>query len=433
MKIDLVPINSIKPYEKNPRKNDDAVARVTQSLRQFGFRQPIVVDKDNIIVVGHTRYRAAIDLGLTQVPVHVSDLSPADTKAYRIADNRSNQDASWDWRLLGEELAELNSDIFKTLLSKDEIDRALFIFEDAEGLNHEDAIPDNVTYRSKLGDVWVCGNHKVICGDSTKAQTYIDLMGTEVADIMWTDPPYGVDYKQTTGPNANLKRYSENHNKTRIANDDMSHDQLTAFLTDVMQTVKTYVKPGGVFYVTFSDKQALAFSIVMGSDGWSLRQNLIWVKNAPSFSRMDYNSRAEPILYGWREGAGHYFCGDFTKNTVWDHREDLHKLTKQQLIDHLEKYDGVFDYKKPSKSPLHPTTKPVGLIKEHLENSSLSGEIMIDPFGGSGSSLIACENTSRHARLVELEPKYVDTIVKRWQDHTGKKAVHAVTGDEWGA
>jgi DNA modification methylase len=388
MKIEIADINSIKPYENNPRKlSDKAIETVAMSLKEYGFRQPIVVDKDRIIVVGHTRFRASKKLGFKEVPITIADnLTPEQINAYRIADNRTSEESEWDNELLKMELKELDLKDFNlelTGFNEDQLNSLLF--EEKQGLTDENAVPELPEEPiSKLGDIWKMGNHKLICGDSTILTTLEKIFGDSKADLLMTDPPYNVDYEsKSTG--------------MKIQNDNKSDDDFLQFLTDAFNNAAINLKLGCSFYIFHSDWFGLEFRQSIKNSDLELKQNLIWQKNALVMGRQDYQWQHEPCLYGWKRGSSHSWYSDRKQTTI-------------------------IKFDKPTKSKLHPTMKPVGLIEYLIKNSSKQEDIILDPFLGSGTTLMACEKQSRICYGVELDPKYCDVIVKRWEDFTGKKA-----------
>jgi DNA modification methylase len=393
MNVEHWPTGQPIPYARNPRSNDSAVAKVKASIKEFGFRQPIVVDKDGVIVVGHTRHKVAIELGITEVPVVVaSDLTPAQVKAYRLADNRTNEEATWIDDLLALELDELKLsefDLALTGFSDDELSAYSALAGSTQnGLTDDDVCPEPpVIPKSKLGDIWILGNHSLMCGDSTATTDVQRLMDGEKADTVWTDPPYNVAYEGKT------------KDALRIENDSMDEDAFRQFLKDAFTSALAATKAGGAIYVAHADMQGHNFRLAFLAAGWSLRSCLVWAKNSLVLGRGDYQWRHEPILYGWAPGAAHEWHSDRKQTTV-------------------------LEFDRPSRSAEHPTMKPVALIEYCLGNSCLPGQRVLDLFGGSGSTLIACEKTARKARLMEIDPKYCDVILKRWQDFTGKQAVH---------
>jgi DNA modification methylase len=389
MKIEIVDINTIKPYENNPRKlKDSAIEKVAKSIKEFGFRQPIVVDKEKIIVVGHTRYRASKKLGLTNVPITIADnLTPEQINAYRIADNRTNEEAEWDIELLKTELKDLqlkDFDLDLTAFDEDELNN--FLFEEKEGLTDEDAVPETPEEPiTKLGDIWKLGKHKLICGDSTILNNYEKLFKENKADLLMTDPPYNVDYEGKT------------KEKLTIQNDSKNDDDFLQFLTDAFNNCAINLKLGASFYIFHSDWYGLEFRQSIKKSELELKQNLIWAKNSMVMGRQDYQWQHEPCLYGWKKGSSHSWYSDRKQTTI-------------------------IKYDRPTQSKLHPTMKPVGLIEYLIKNSSKQEDVVLDPFLGSGTTLIACEKQSRICYGVELDPKYCDVIVKRWEQFTGKKA-----------
>lgn len=425
MEINTVPIQNIKPYEKNPRKNDEAVAKVAASIKEFGFRQPIVADRNGIIIAGHTRYKAAVKIGLKEIPVlYASDLTDAQVKAYRLADNKTAEYSTWDLDLLLSELAEL-----------DEInyDMAQFGFEmDSKTAKDDDfdleaAIDAAGPPTTKPGDIWTLGRHRLICGDSTKPATIRSLMAGSKADIYITDPPYNVDYEGSTA------------DKLKIANDNMSGSVFKKFLTDAFTAADSVIKPGAVFYIWHADTEALAFRNACADTGWQVRQCLVWVKNTFRMGRQDYQWRHEPCLYGWKSGAAHYFLDDRTQSTVTEQPKiDFKSMNKTEMLALLEKTFGedtpssVFRENKPSRNAEHPTMKPVNLIGKLIKNSSRPGALILDSFGGSGSTIMAAEQLDRVCFSAEIDPIYCDVIIKRFETMTKTLAYRAETGRvEW--
>ena len=389
MKIETADINTIKPYENNPRKlKDSAIEKVAMSLKEYGFRQPIVVDKDRIIVVGHTRYRASKKLGFKEVPITIADnLTPEQINAYRIADNRTAEESEWDSELLKMEIKDLEAKDFKLdLLGFNEDQLNDMLFEEKQGLTDEDEVPEAPEEPiSKLGDIWKLGNHKLICGDSTILNNYEKLFNENKADLLMTDPPYNVDYEGKT------------KDKLTIQNDSKNDDDFLQFLTDAFNNCAIHLKLGCSFYIFHSDWYGLEFRQSIKNSDLELKQNLIWAKNSMVMGRQDYQWQHEPCLYGWKRGASHSWYSDRKQTTI-------------------------IKYDRPSKSKLHPTMKPVGLVEYLIKNSSKQEDIILDPFLGSGTTLMACEKQGRICYGVELDPKYCDVIIKRWENFTGAKA-----------
>jgi len=384
-------ISDIKPYQKNPRHKYD-INKVAQSIKEFGFQQPIVVDRAGVIIVGHGRYEAAKSLNLKTIPVTIADLSPEKAKAYRIADNKTNEYSDWDMGLLIQEFTDLldnNYDLELTGFDSDELEK--LIVGEKDGLTDEDAVPETPEEPiSKLGDIYKLGEHRLMCGDSTSINDVDKLMPNEFADLVFTDPPYNVDY---SGRGKN--------NLGGIKNDKMLNSDFEQFCRDFFTCFFSKMKPLASIYVCHPDSQSapkIAFEITF-AEFFKKSSTIIWMKQSAGMGWQDYRAQHEPILYGWKKGDGkHYFTSDRTKTTIWQFNRDSQN-----------KY-------------VHPTQKPVRLVEEALLNSSKGMDIVMDLFGGSGSTLMACEKNNRKARIMELDPKFVDVIVKRWEQYTGQKA-----------
>ena len=366
---------------------------VAKSLEEFGFQQPLVLDANNIIVVGHTRFRAAKQLGLETVPCVIADhLSSEQINAYRIMDNKSAEYASWHDGLLVQEMASLlesNYDLELTGFSNIELkDMGLDVnlgFVD-EGFIEDDDVPDLPDEPvTKPGDVWILGDHRLVCGDSTDPLILNDLMGSQKADLVLTDPPYNVAYVGKT------------KDQLKIKNDSLNDQQFRKFLKDAFAVIDKKLKEGASFYIWHADSEGYNFRGACRDTNWEVRQCLIWNKNSIVMGRQDYHWRHEPCLYGWKSGAAHNWYAD----------------RKQQTI---------LDFRRPQKSKVHPTMKPIDLLCYLIKNSSKIGDVVIDSFLGSGSTLIACEKTGRQCYGVELDPQYCDVIVKRWENFTQKTA-----------
>lgn len=387
MNIINMKITDIRPYEKNPRINDGAVDAVARSIKEFGWQQPIVVDRDLVVIVGHTRLKAAEQLGLTEVPVVVANhLTPEQVQAYRIADNKTGEIAEWDYNLLPMELKDLqNADFDLSVLGfdSDELDKLLNGEEgDAliDGETEPDAVPEVPEEPvSKHGEIYQLGNHRLMCGDATKAEDVARLMGEEKANLWLTDPPYNVAYEGSNG--------------MTIENDNMEDAQFRNFLRDAFQCVHDRMEPGASFYIFHADSEGYNFREACHDIGLKVRQCLIWKKNALVLGRQDFQWLHEPILYGWKDGAAHAWYNDRSQTTV-------------------------MEFDKPKHNDVHPTMKPVEMLVYLIKNSSKRGETVIDTFGGSGSTLIACEQTGRICRTMELDPKYCDVIRRRWAEFT---------------
>lgn len=375
IQIITINIDDVNEYENNPRLNDAAVDAVAASIKEFGFKVPIIIDSNNVIVAGHTRVKACRKLGITEIPAVIADdLTEDQINAFRLADNKTHELALWDDKKLLEELEKISLDMIQ------------FGFEDLEDLLEEDVFEDDFneeelyseTPYAKRGDIFVLGKHKVMCGDSTLDTDVKALLGEEIIDMIFTDPPYNVDYEGTAG---------------KIQNDKQEDSEFYDFLFKVFTNMFNYVKPGGSIYVCHADTEGYNFRKSYREAGFKLAQVLIWVKNSLVLGRQDYHWRHEPILYGWKEGAAHFFIDDRTQDTIWE-------------------------YNKPSSNNLHPTMKPLELVGKAITNSSKKYQLILDLFGGSGSTMIAAHQVDRYSRLMELDEKFVDVIVKRYLKFT---------------
>ena len=383
-------LEEIKPYEKNPRNNDNAVDAVAASIREFGFKVPIIIDKDNIIVAGHTRYKAAKKLGLKTVPcIKADDLTDEQVKAFRLADNKVAEQAEWDFDLLNEELETITMDMEQFGFDLPEDDE-----EETPTDIIEDDVPDVPEEpKSKYGQVYQLGNHRLMCGDSTKKEDVDKLLNGVKADLLFTDPPYNVSMESKS------KDVLKSDNYSHIENDDLSEDEFKMFLQSVFTNANDSLKDDSSYYVfSCQGGDSELMMMMMRECGIRCRHQIIWVKDAPVFSmgRLDYDYKHEPILYGWKKKHNFYRNGQQDKS-VWEFKRTANKL--------------------------HPTMKPVELIVNALMNSTKNGNIVLDLFGGSGSTLMACEQTERINYSMEFDPHYVDVIIQRWENFTGKKAV----------
>lgn len=406
----------LKPYENNPRLNEDAVDLVAASIEEFGFKQPIVVDKDLIIIAGHTRWKAAQKLGLETVPcIQADDLTPAQVKAYRLADNKVAEAAQWDLDALQFELEELDNMDFD--MEPFGFETETFDEQIAEDDNFEAELPTTPMTRS--GQLWLLGKHRLMVGDSTKRQDVEKLCSDATVDMIVTDPPYNIDY--TGGTKDAMK----------IENDNWGDDEgFIEFLKAAFENMRDQLKAGGSFYIWYASTQSKNFLEAAERAGLNIRQTLIWNKNTFSLGRQDYQWKHEPCLYGWKDGAAHYFVNTRNLATIIEDAEnqDFDSMKKDELKDLLKSILGgckdttILDEKKPTKSDLHPTMKPIPLIARQIKNSSRTGENVLDLFGGSGSTLMACEQLGRRCFMMEYDPHYADVIIKRWEDYTGEQA-----------
>jgi DNA modification methylase len=388
LKITTKKVDSLIPYVKNSRTHSDAqVAQIAASIKEFGWTNPILVDGDNGIIAGHGRLLAARKLGHKEVPtIELKDLTETQKKAYIIADNRLALNAGWDNEMLTIELNDLLADGFALeVLGFDPKElSALLEPEVVEGLTDEDAVPDVPEEpKTKLGDIYQLGNHRLMCGDSTSIDAVDKLMDGQKADMVFTDPPYGVSY---TG---GAKKWDG------IKNDSLQNENLVDFLNSVFNCAVISTKDSAPWYVWHASNTSADFYQALQQVGKKPSAQIIWVKNIMAGGFGDYRGKHEPCIYC--SGGKNAWHGGRDQHTIWN-------------VDRERNYQ-------------HPTQKPVVLAEKALNNSSKSGDMVIDLFGGSGSTLIACEKQNRHARLMELDPKYCDVIVKRWEDFTGKKAV----------
>ncbi|MDR1208450.1 MAG: DNA modification methylase [Holosporales bacterium] len=402
-------INELHEYESNPRRNDEVVDRMVDCIREFGFRIPIVAKSDGEIVDGHLRFKAAKAMGLTEVPVILADeLSEAQVKAFRLVANQSANWAEFDAELLKielEDLKNLDFDLNLTGFDFDEIQELLGEEEPLEE-NFSDFKEVAETKKptvSKLGDLWILGDHRLLCGDSLDPQSYETLMQGQTADITVTDPPYNVNVRVNKNPDREeiLGGYKE------IANDKLGKD-FQAFLDTVCDQILSRTR--GAIYVFMAVNQLTTLQSAFEKFGGHIENWLVWAKGHFAVGKTHYHHQFEPILYGWNKGCRDYrhpfWCGDTTQSDVWN----------------VAKNDS---------NPLHPTMKPVALIERAIKNSSQKGDSVLDPFGGSGTTLIAAEHLDRKAFLVELEPRYVDVTIQRWQNLTGKQAILERTGESF--
>jgi DNA modification methylase len=439
MKIELWNIADVKPYPGNPRQNDDAIDAVAKSLVEFGFRQPIVVDSDGVIVCGHTRYKAAVKLHLEQVPVHVAkDLSPEQIRAYRIADNQTASLATWDYDLLPIELAglkEANYDLGLLGFDPDELAKLLDPTL-RDGLTDPDDVPAPPDAAiTQPGDLWILGNHRLLCGDSSKPAEVDRLLGGQVIHLVNTDPPYNVkvEPRSNNAIAAGLSSFPSTkqgaidaadaggmhhqgfdlaRDKTKskpttkkmrpkdrpLANDFVTDEAFDKLLDAWFGNMARVLVPGRGFYIWGGYANLGNYPPYLKKHGLYFSQGIVWDKQHPVLTRKDFMGAFELAFYGWKEGAGHLFLGPNNARDLWQ----VKKVNPQSMI--------------------HLTEKPVELATRAMQYSSREGENVLDLFGGSGSTLIAAEQTNRKAYLMELDPPYCDVIVERYEKFTGKKA-----------
>ena len=401
-KVERWPLERLIPHARNARTHsEDQIAQIAGSIAEFGFVNPVLVGDDGVIVAGHGRVLAARKLGLAEAPVIVlSHLTPTQRRALMIADNRIAENAGWDDEMLAAELTALrDEDTDLQLLGFDETELDRLLDGKGEDTEQADAVPEPPADPvSRHGDLWICGQHRVLCGDATVLSDVEAVLGGELADMCFTDPPYNVNY----GNPAGNKRWGKHR--------PILNDALGAEFGDLLHEacVNILTVTRGAVYVCMACAELDTLQKAFRQAGGHWSTFVIWAKNTFTLGRSDYQRQYEPILYGWKDGVDHYWCGARDQGDVW-------------FVD------------KPAKNDLHPTMKPIELVERAIRNSSKSRDIVLDPFGGSGSTLIAAERTGRRARLVELDPKYVDVIVQRWQKITGGSASRATTGQAFSA
>lgn len=393
MNIQKISIEKLKPAEYNPRKDlkpeDEEYQKIKKSLVEFGYVAPVIVNADMTVIGGHQRLKVLKELGYTEIECNVVDLDKDKEKALNIALNKIT--GEWDNAKLEELLAELketNIDMDMTGFSFDEVDNMLkdIIGSKEDDFDVDQALNEIEEPTSKPRDVWILGRHRLMCGNSTQKEDVMRLMNNQEADMLLTDPPYNVDYVGKT------------FEALKIENDNMNETEFYNFLIDAFRNMFESVKYGGSIYVFHADTEGLNFRNAFKAVGFKLAQCLVWVKNTFVMGRQDYQWRHEPILYGWKEGAGHYFVDNRKQSTV-------------------------LEFDKPSRNAEHPTMKPIDLLVYLIKNSSKENDIILDLFGGSGSTLIAAEQIQRTCYVMELDPKYCDVIIKRWENLTGQKAI----------
>ena len=389
--IQIWAIDQLTPYERNARSHSDSqIAQLAASIDEFGFTNPILVNAKRRIIAGHARYLAAQQQGLKEVPViMLAHLTEKQERAYRLADNQLALNASWNEEVLREELQALIEEAFETNLigfAEEELARLSASPELQVFQTHEDAAPEVAQVAvSRKGEVWILDGHRVLCGDTTESGMMHQLLAGSEAAMTVTDPPYNVGYRAT----------SRKGTSRPIQNDDLGRE-FEGFLFEACRNILDWTTGGIYMFMSSSELHTLYNAFTRAGGHYSTF--LIWAKPHFTLGRSDYQRQYEPILYGWREGTNRFWCGARNQGDVWS-------------------------FAKPAVNDLHPTMKPVALIEQAIQNSSREGDVVLDPFGGSGSTLIACQKTGRTARLLEIDPLYVDVIVRRWQEFTGRGAV----------
>lgn len=382
MELLKLKVEQIKPYAKNPRKNDGAVSAVAESIKQCGYCSPIIIDENNVILCGHTRLKALTQLGYKEVEcVRKEGMTEEQKQKYRILDNKTAEIAEWDLDLLEQELKDLDFGDFDFGFDIAAFKEPQEIIEDEPPEVDEENEPI-----TQLGDIWQLGDHRLMCGDSTDAGTVAMLMDGKKANLLLTDPPYNVAYEGKT------------KDALTMQNDRMGSSQFKEFLTDAFSAAVAVMTEGGAFYIWFASREHCNFENALNEVGLQVRQELIWKKNTMVLGRQDYQWKHEPCLYGWKDGAAHNWYSNRSQTTV-------------------------LEFDRPQRSEEHPTMKPVELFAYQIQNSTKKGDLVLDLFGGSGTTIIACEQTGRIGYCMELDPKYCDVIIKRYENLTGKKAV----------
>ena len=391
MQIVYKKVNELIPYINNSRTHsEEQVNQIVASINEFGFTNPLLIDEKDSIIAGHGRLMASKKLGMEEVPCIVLEgLTEAQKKAYIIADNKMALNAGWDEELLKielENLKELDFDLELTGFNVDELDDIFQAEEEQEIVEDDFDIEPPEEPKAKLGDIYQLGNHRLMCGDSTNENDVSKLVGEQKMDLLITDPPYNVDYTGKT------------KEAMKIQNDKMENNVFHDFLVKAFSNAYSFLKDGGAFYCWYASKEVVNFHTALEDSGFTVKQELIWNKNSMVMGRQDYQWKHEPCLYGWKETSSHAWYSDRKQTTIinWD---------------------------RPSKADLHPTMKPIGLFDYQIKNSSKAGDNILDLFGGSGTTIMACEQNNRNAYTMEYDPKYVDVIIKRWEEFTGKKAV----------
>jgi site-specific DNA-methyltransferase (adenine-specific) len=397
-KVERRNVADLIPYARNSRTHSaEQVSQIAASIKEWGWTVPVLIEADGGLIAGHGRVLAAQKLGITDVPCMVAEgCTDAQKKAYIIADNKLALNAGWDDAMLKVELGELDDlDFDLSLTGFDEDELAAFLVDPTEGLTDEDAVPDAPAIPVTVeGDVWLLGKHRLMCGDSTSIDHMEVLTQGHLVDMWLTDPPYNVAYEGKT------------KDALKIQNDSMSDEGFRQFLSDANTAADAVMKPGAVFYIWHADSEGYNFRGACHDVGWQVRQCLIWKKQTLVMGRQDYHWKHEPCLYGWKGGAGHLWATDRKQTTI-------------------------LEFDRPSRNAEHPTMKPVELFEYQMLNNTKGGDQVLDSFAGSGTTAIACEKHGRFARLMELDPKYCDVIVKRWQDFTGLTATLEATGEEY--
>lgn len=420
MDIQKINIQKLKPAKYNPRidlqPGDKEYQKIKKSIEIFGYVEPIIVNKDMTVIGGHQRLKVLKELGYSEVECVVVNLNKNQEKALNIALNKIG--GEWDTEKLEELLLELKNsdfDLNVTGFDEDEINDIFSEYDndiEEDNFDVKEALEEIEEPVSKSGDMFKLGNHILMCGDSTNKEQVARLMNNEEADLLLTDPPYNINVSNSKG--------------MKIENDNLEKEKFIEFITSCLSNAKEHMKEGAVFYIWYADTSALEFYTALKNVDLQIRENLIWVKNKFILGRSDYHWRHEPCLYGWKDGKAHYYVNNRKQSTVIDDSIDLNLMSIDEIKEYIQSLiddSTIFYENKPEKDDLHPTMKPIKLIGKMIKNSSLPNQLVLDLFGGSGSTLIACEQLQRKCFMMEYDPKYCDVIIKRWEDFTGKKAI----------
>ena len=407
MNVREIKIEEIIPYENNPRNNDDAVESVANSIKEFGFKQPLVLDKDNVIVIGHTRFKASKQLGLEKVPcIYADDLTDDQIKALRLADNKTGEIATWDFDKLEIEFEDIDLNLepfgFEFLDETDEI--------------IEDEVPDIPDEpKSQIGEIFRLGDHYLMCGDSTSKEDVDKLLNGAKIDLVCTDPPYNMDYQGAGG--------TEKHKRQRMLNDNMREDKFYEFIKKAFGIFNDVMNDGASFYVFYKELGFGTFLKAIKDAGLTFKQELIWVKSQLVLGGSKYQNMYEPILFGCKGKSIKNWYGGRKNTSVIEMIDLMDEEELRDTIKELTDNTDIIREQKQTVNDLHPTMKPVRLMAKLIENSSKAGDTVLDVFGGSGSTLMACEQLKRNCYMMELDPRFVDVIIERWENFTGEKAI----------
>ncbi|MBQ1781833.1 MAG: site-specific DNA-methyltransferase [Methanobrevibacter sp.] len=415
-KIENVDVKKLIPYGNNAKiHGKHQLEKLKESISEFGFLTPCLIDKDFNLIAGHGRVLAAEELKMKTVPcVFVEGLTETQRKAYILADNRLGELGEWDMELVAKELLDLSEDGFNIDLTGFSIDDSFLDGEpvsDVVDKSMEDYLESIDKSITKMGQIWELGKHRLMIGDSTQIEQVLDLLGGGSIDLLVTDPPYNVNV--------------ESGNNLKIENDNMKDEDFEKFLYSCFSNAASVMKQGAAFYIWHADSNGYVFRKCAIESGLMIKENLIWVKQHFTLGRQDYQWQHEPCLYGWKPGAAHYFSEKRNISTIIKSIDNLENGTLEdykKFVEELKESSSVQFFDKPIKDDLHPTMKPVELIEKQIKNSSREGDSVLDLFGGSGTTLLACETLKRKCFMMEYDPKYADVIISRWEELTGEKA-----------